>query len=228
MTVYSPISPPAALSLADFRVNLSAKVSLPSVFTLIFPSVALPARPPAFPEAELTCVTEFPEAVKLASVSICPTKPPASAAEDAASTLILPADVFLNSAVRDVFCSIVLQNKPVWLSPLTFKSFVNWFSKVISALVPDFIVPIRPPTAAVVILSAFRFRSTIFAFKVASPPARISARSGFFVEEAVSEKPKGIVVSSFAFEESTLNNALDVIMEYCSAAVLASRPKVPS
>ena len=206
MTVYSPISPPAALPLADSRIILSAKVSVLSFFMLMLPSVALPARPPTFPDAELTCVTELPATVRLASVSICPPKPPASAAEDTASTLILPADVFLNSAIRAAPDSIVLQNKPVWLSPLTFKSFVNWFSKVISALVPALIVPIRPPIAASLILSEFKSLSTIFAFKVAAPSSvdaiRLSARSGFFVEEAVSEIPNGIVPDNVAFVES--------------------------
>ena len=207
MTVYSPISPPSDLLLADFRVSISAKVRLPPSFTLIFPSVALPTRPPAFPNTELTCVTEFPAAVRLASVSIRPTKPPASAFSASASTLILPAfAAVVKVAFRAAPDSIVLQNKPVWLSPLTFRSFVNWFSKVILALVPAFIVPIRPPIAASLILSEFKSLSTIFAFKFSVPPSvaaiRLSARSGLFVEEAVSEIPNGIVPDNIAFVES--------------------------
>ena len=49
---------------------------------------------------------------------------------------------------------------------------------------------------------------------LSSPVIIVSARSGFSVTIAFSEKPNGIVPLNVAFVERALNNALDVDMEY--------------
>ena len=141
--------------------------------------------------------------------------------------MILPLFVFVNVAVNDAPDSIVLQNRPVCDSPFTVKALFTVFSNDISAFVSVSIVPISPPIFASETPS-FGSLSTILHVNLLSllPFFSFSARSGFSEDDS-EEIMNGMVLLKAASVERLLNNALDVVIEYCDADVFLSNVNVP-